>query len=143
MGMKVIDAEGAILGRLASNVAKELMKDEKVIIVNAEKAVITGNPDDIYAKYKQRVDRADLSNPRRGPKFPRRPDMLVKRTIRGMLPKTSRGKQMLKNLKVYMGIPKEYDEKAEKLSTRQPKKGDFITIEQLSEMLGWRNHVKG
>ncbi len=141
--MRVINAEGAVLGRLASEVAKMLMKDEKVIIVNAEKAIITGKIDEIYAKYKQRIDRADISNPRKGPKFPRRPDMLVKRTIRGMIPKTSRGKRMLKALRVYMGVPKEYAGKAETLTIRKPRRGDYITLEKLSEMLGWKSHVKG
>ncbi len=138
--MKVIDADMAILGRLASEVARELMKGERVVIVNAEKAIISGNPDDIYEKYKQRVDRADLANPRKGPKFPRRPDMLVKRTIKGMLPKTSRGKQMLRNLKVYMMVPKEYEGKSEKMDINIPKKGDYITIEELSTRLGWTPH---
>ena len=138
--MKVIDADKAILGRLASEVARELMKGEKVVVVNAEKAIISGNPDDIYERYKQRVDRADIANPRKGPKFPRRPDMLVKRTIKGMLPKTNKGKQMLRNLKVYMMIPKEYEGKSEKIGIRVPKKGGYITIKELSTRLGWIPH---
>ncbi len=143
MKMKVIDAENAILGRMASDVARMLMKGEKVVIVNAEKAIITGPREFVFKKYKQRVDRADLANPRKGPKFPRRPDMLVKRTIRGMLPKTNRGKQILRNLRVYMGIPDEFAGKAEKIEIAHPKRGDYMTIEELSEFLGWKNPAKG
>ncbi len=142
MKMQVIDAENAVLGRLASEVAKMLMKGEKVIVVNAEKAIIGGSRDYIFQKYKQRVDRADRANPRRGPKFPRRPDLLLKRTVRGMLPKTNRGRNILRNLKVYMGIPPEYDGKTTKLNIRMPK-GDFVTLEELGEFLGWKNPIKG
>lgn len=139
--MKVIDADGVVLGRLSSETAKMLLKGEKVIVINAENAIISGAKNDIFGRYKQRADRADLANPRKGPKFPRRPDMLVKRTIRGMLPKTSRGRSLLKNLKVFMGEPSEY-KNAEKINIRKPG-GKSVRISELSQFLGWKNPIKG
>ena len=79
--MMIIDGEGCVLGRLASITSKNLLEGEEVVILNAEKIMLTGNRDWAYAKYKQRVDRASISNPRDlGPKYPRRPDDIFRRT---------------------------------------------------------------
>ena len=90
--------EGCVLGRLASITSKNLLEGEEVVILNAEKIMLTGNKEWAYAKYKQRVDRASISNPRDlGPKYPRRPDDIFRRTVRGMLPfKKSKGKTAYK-----------------------------------------------
>ena len=83
----IIDGEGLVLGRLASKVSKILLAGESVDILNAEKIIISGNRDWAYYKYKQRIDRASISNPRdMGPKYPRRPDDIFRRTVRGMIP---------------------------------------------------------
>ncbi|PAV06634.1 50S ribosomal protein L13 [Methanosphaera cuniculi] len=107
----IIDAEGLVLGRLASSISKRLLDGEEIVIVNAEKIIISGNKDFIYARYKQRVDRASISNPRvLGPKYPRRPDDIFRRTVRGMLPyRKPHGRTAYKNLKVNVGIPKELE----------------------------------
>ena len=106
----IIDGEGCVLGSLASVTSKNLLEGEEVVILNAEKIMITGNKDWAYAKYKQRVDRASISNPRDlGPKYPRRPDDIFRRTVRGMLPyKKSKGRVAFKGLKAYVGVPEEY-----------------------------------
>ncbi|MBX7076323.1 MAG: 50S ribosomal protein L13 [Methanobacteriaceae archaeon] len=108
----IINGEGHILGRLASITSKKLLEGEEVIILNADKIMLTGNKDWAYAKYKQRVDRKSISNPRDlGPKYPRRPDDIFRRTVRGMLPiKKSKGKVAYKGLKAFVGIPSEYTE---------------------------------
>ncbi|MFC2174961.1 50S ribosomal protein L13 [archaeon] len=135
--MKVIDAEGAVLGRMATQAAKTLLKGEKVVIVNAEKAVISGNKTDIYEKYKQRWDRADRANPRHSPKLLRPPDKIVRRTVRGMLNHTTtRGAKAYKSLKVYIGVPEEYVDKGEKYGKATPRKK--IDVLELSKMLGWK-----
>lgn len=101
--MSVINADGLILGRLASIVAKRLLKGETISIVNADKAVISGSPEATFDNYKTSVDRGTRE---RGPYFPRRPDQIVKRTVRGMLPKKrATGIEALSRLKVYVGIP--------------------------------------
>ncbi|OWT33022.1 50S ribosomal protein L13 [Methanobrevibacter sp. 87.7] len=106
----IVDGEGSILGRLASTVSKALLNGEEVVVLNAEKIIITGNKDWAYARYKQRVDRKSISNPRDlGPKYPHRPDDIFRRTVRGMLPiKKTKGRVAFKNLKAFVGVPNEY-----------------------------------
>ena len=106
----IVNGEGCILGRLASVVSKALLEGEEVVVLNAEKIMITGNKDWAYARYKQRVDRKSISNPRDlGPKYPHRPDDIFRRTVRGMLPiKKTKGRVAYKNLKAFVGVPNEY-----------------------------------
>ena len=139
--MRIINAEGLILGRLASKVAKMLLEGEEVVIVNAEKAIITGNREDIFAKYKQRTELRTRTNPRKGPFYPKRSDEIVRRTIRGMLPwKTDRGRKAYRRLKVYAGIPREFQDKefetiieadASRIAT--PK---YVTVGEVAKFLG-------
>ena len=139
--MKVIAAQGAVLGRLASHVAKELLNGEDVRIVNAEKIVITGNKKVNYEKYKQRIDRADKANPRHGPKFPRTPEGIVKRAVRGMINyKSKRGRQAYKKLRIHFGEP-EGLKPTEKARTKEMH-GNYMTVLELSNMLGWKNPVE-
>ncbi|MEM4524429.1 MAG: 50S ribosomal protein L13, partial [Archaeoglobaceae archaeon] len=82
----VINAEGHILGRLCSVIAKRLLMGERIVVVNAEKAVITGNKANIFERYKEKYDRGSKE---KGPYFPRHPEKIFKRTVRGMLPWSS------------------------------------------------------
>jgi len=102
----VIDASNLILGRLASIVAKRLLAGERIIVVNAEKAVISGNEKSIREDAMKRLEIRTLGSKTKSPKHPRRPDGLVRKTIRGMLPwDKSKGREAYKMLKVYIGIP--------------------------------------
>jgi len=65
--MRIINAEGLILGRMASKVAKMLLEGEEIVIVNADKAIITGNKEYIFEKYKRRTSFRSISNPQKGP----------------------------------------------------------------------------
>jgi large subunit ribosomal protein L13 len=105
--MAVIDANGLILGRLASTVAKRLLSgDEEIHIVNAEKAVISGSRASTLRDYRETRERGATEF---GPYFPKRPDRILKRTIRGMLPyKRARGRDAMSRLKVYVGVPYEF-----------------------------------
>jgi large subunit ribosomal protein L13 len=107
----IIDGEGLVLGRLASKVSKKLLEGESITVLNAEKILISGTKEWAYIKYKQRIDRASISNPRTmGPKYPRRPDDIFRRTVRGMIPyKQSKGREAFKTLKVYVGVPNEFE----------------------------------
>tara|TARA_B100001996_G_C18610437_1_gene573452 strand:+ start:95 stop:580 length:486 start_codon:yes stop_codon:yes gene_type:complete len=106
----VFDAEGLVLGRLASATANILLKaaredrDDKVIIINAEKAIVSGSPTSVLNKYHAKYE---LNHARKGPFFPRMPDMILKRAVRGMLPyqKKSSGRRALRNLRVEIGCP--------------------------------------
>ncbi|UCE73124.1 MAG: 50S ribosomal protein L13 [Methanomassiliicoccales archaeon] len=134
--MVVIDAENLIMGRLASNVAKLLLNGSEVIIVNAEKAIISGSKKRIIEDYYQK---RNVGTARKGPYYPRMPDRILKRTIRGMMPyKKPSGKEALKRLKVYIGIPKDLQD--EPLSTIKGAsatgKIKFIQLGEVSRGLG-------
>ena len=106
----VFDADGLVLGRLASTVADMLLKaarsdrDDKVVIINAEKAIVSGSSRSVLQNYH---DKYALNHARKGPYFPRMPDMILKRTVRGMLPyqRKSSGRRALRNLRVEIGCP--------------------------------------
>ncbi len=107
--MKIYDASNQILGRIATNVAKDLLKGENVYVVNCEKAAISGNPKVTEEHYLHRVQRGD---PHHGPFFPKTPQGIVKRTIRGMIPFSKmKGQEAFRRLRVYVGIPDEIKEK--------------------------------
>ena len=100
----VIDAGDCIMGRVASEVAQRALAGERVAVVNAEAAVITGDKEDILERYRTR---AGLGSDR-GPAFPKRPDGILKRSIRGMVPhKRERGRAAIENVRVYVGNPYE------------------------------------
>lgn len=109
MTKKVYDATGCIIGRLASTAAQTILKDEEeLVIVNCEKAIVTGDRDDVLERYQQKYKRG---TPRKGPHFPRTPDRIVKRTVRGMVPyQKSRGRNAYKRLKCYIGVPEDVPE---------------------------------
>ena len=143
----VIDAEGKILGRLASFVAKQLLEGKRIAIVNAEKAVITGNPQTILEKYQKRRSIEGKPKPTKGPVQPRTPDRIVWKTIRGMLPmKKAKGREALRRLRVFIGVPPElkkvevfelpFEYTVENLRPKKQKKE--VTVYWLAKSLGWR-----
>ncbi|MGC8710282.1 MAG: 50S ribosomal protein L13 [Candidatus Micrarchaeia archaeon] len=109
---KIVDGKGMILGRVASRIAKMLIQNEHVVLLNADKVLISGHIDDILEEYKRKMDLRDKANPEHSPYWSRKPDLFVKRVIRGMLPyKKAKGKKAYKLLRVYIGIPSEYKDK--------------------------------
>jgi large subunit ribosomal protein L13 len=131
----IIDAKDATLGRLCTNVAKNLLNGEEIAIVNSEKAIISGKKPMIKARYKQK---REVGTYRKGPFFPRMPDRIVKRSVRGMIPyQTPHGRAAYKRLKCYIGIPKEFEgKKLETIKEAEKKPIDYITIQDLSKSLG-------
>ena len=136
--MTVIDANGLILGRLSSIVATRLLNGEKIDIINCEKSIISGKKSSIYNEYNDSIKRGSKEH---GPYFPKRPERIMKRTIRSMLPyKKERGKYAMLNLKVYIGIPscfqnenKETINEAKKTRLSNKK---YVLLEELSKKLG-------
>jgi large subunit ribosomal protein L13 len=131
----IIDATDATLGRLCTNTAKRLLNGEEVAVVNSEKAIISGKKTSIKDRYKQK---REVGTYRKGPFFPRKPDQIIKRTVRGMIPyQTAHGRSAFKRLKCYMGVPKVFEgKKFEKIEGAAEQPVDFITIEELSKYLG-------
>ena len=110
--MILINAEGNVMGRLASFAAKKAILGENITVVNAEKAVVTGSKDVAVQKMKRRLGMRGKGNPEKGPKFSRMPDKVLRHSIRGMLPwKSSRGKQAYRRIFVYIGLPEEFQGK--------------------------------
>jgi len=107
--MIIINTENLILGRMATVVAKKALLGEQIRIINCEKAVLTGSKKNILEKYKARRARGQFN---KGPYIPRRPDMFVKRAIRGMLPyKQEKGRNAFESVKCYLGVPEEFKDK--------------------------------
>ena len=104
----VVDATDHIAGRLSSNVAKLLLKGNRVALINCEKIMISGKRSSIIKEYRDFLEIASILHPKHGPFHPRRPDTIITRMIRGMLPreKTS-GIQAHKRLRAHIGTPKE------------------------------------
>jgi large subunit ribosomal protein L13 len=99
----IINGEDLLLGRMASIVAKRALNGETIAIVNAEKAIISGSRARVLTLYGRKRSRGSREG---GPFFPRRPDHIVRRTIRGMLPyKRAPGMEAFKRVKVYVGVP--------------------------------------
>jgi len=137
----VIDARGHILGRLSSKIAKRLLNGEKIVVVNAEKAIVTGDKRMVFKKYKEKYDRGSKE---KGPYFPRHPEKIFKRTVRGMLPwKSRRGREAYKRLRVFIGVPKQLEGKEfevveDALLEKVSKTEKYVTIAEISRYLGYR-----
>lgn len=130
----VIDARDCILGRVASEVSQRALDGERVAVINAEQAVITGNEESIMETYRKRAELGSDS----GPYYPKRPDGIFKRTIRGMVPyKSTRGREAFENVRVYVGNPFDEDgEVLEETSLDRLSTIKFITLSEVSENLG-------
>ncbi len=124
---------------------------KKVIIINAENAIVTGSKDRILSDYDKKYK---LNHPRKGPFFPRMPDMILKRTVRGMLPyqKKSSGRQAVKDLRVMIGTPSNLKgenlpdghEWGDTTNIDRPLPDRFVRLGDISKHLGaktsrWRN----
>ena len=111
----VIDAEGKTFGRLASRVAYILKGKHKptytphadmgdyVIVVNADKLVFTGNKLDQKVYYRHTGYPGGLKETTYRTLMETRPEFALEHAVKGMLPKNSLGRQMIKKLKVYAG----------------------------------------
>lgn len=136
----VIDASGHILGRLSSIIAKRLLNGERIVVVNAEKAVITGSKNEIFERYKAKHDRGSKE---KGPYFPKHPEKIFKRTVRGMLPWSSRrGREAYRRLRVFIGVPEElrgkgFEKVENALLEKVSKTEKFVYLEEVSKHLGW------
>jgi large subunit ribosomal protein L13 len=130
--MKIIDGKGAIMGRLASYAAKELLKGEDIVILNCEEVIITGSRKSIENDFHEQRSRVGSSQ--KGPKHSKLGFRIVKRVVRGMLPdhRSGRGKIAYKKLKCYNTVPKEFEGKG-KITSAKQSKSKFIRIKDISK----------
>jgi len=102
--MRIIDADGLVLGRMSSVIAKSLLNGEEITIVNCEKALISGNRVNIIEEYER--SRAMGKGKRKGPYFPKMPDRIMRRTISRMMHhRMPKGKNAMARLTIHIGIP--------------------------------------
>ena len=138
----VVDATNCIAGRICSHVSKLLLQGNRVAIVNAEKAMLSGNRYKTIESYKEHLGINSVTNPIHGPFHPRRPDTILSRMVRGMVPKRkSHGISAFKRLRVYMGVPervkganmKSFDD-----SKITKPESYYISIAEVAKQIGWK-----
>lgn len=142
-----VDATNHIAGRLASNVAKLLISGKRVTVVNAEKSLLSGSRIAVLTEWKERLEIASRVNPLYGPIHYRRPDNILRRMVRGMVPrKKPKGVQAMKRLRVHIGLPEElrgatFIRFEDSLATRPVPA--YVTMSELSKSIGWSERVEG
>ncbi len=140
-GMIIVDGTNLIAGRLCSHVAKLLINGNRVTIVNSENIMISGDRKAIIGQYRKFLEISSITNPKFGPFHPRRPDTMISKMVRGMLPKNKpSGKSALKRLRAYLGVPNELRSKKtlqfEDAKIRKPAPY-YTTMGELGRMVGW------
>ena len=147
---QLIDATDKILGRFCSQIAKKALLGEKLVVINAKYAIISGTKLNIHNKYLEKLNISTATNPRRGPFWPRRPDTFMRNVIKKMLPrKKLRGKEALTRVHVYIGdIPDRFKPRYQKLipveipnsaKNRLSYYNKYITLENLYTRIGWNS----
>jgi len=138
----VVDASNCISGRICSKISKLLLQGNRVSVVNAEKVMISGNKYEVIESYKKKLEVGSVTNPIHGPFHPRRPDTIITKMVRGMVPKTkSSGIQAFKKLRVYIGIPDEL--KNSQMQTFEDAKitkpeSFYISMGDVAKQIGWK-----
>ncbi|MFP4632636.1 MAG: 50S ribosomal protein L13 [Halobacteriota archaeon] len=131
-----VDGSDAVLGRLASEVASRALDGEDVVVVNAERIAVSGDPSDVADKYRAR----DEQKSDRGPLHPKRPEGIAKRAVRGMLPyRRERGRRAYESVRFYVGVPPEVEDEEFETAPRTVEdvgKGDYTTLDRVSESIG-------
>jgi large subunit ribosomal protein L13 len=142
----VVDGSNCISGRLCSKVSKLLLQGNRVSVVNAEKVMVSGNKYEVIESYKKRLEVSSVTNPINGPFHPRRPDTIITKMIRGMVPKRkSSGIESFKRLRVYIGVPNELKNSTMKIFddtkiTRQ--ESFYISMSDVAKQIGWKGVVQ-
>ncbi|MFB6100822.1 MAG: 50S ribosomal protein L13 [Candidatus Nanohalobium sp.] len=134
--MKIVNAEGKVLGRLASEVAQYARDGEDVRVVNSEEAVISGDEQEVKEEYEQKYERGRRD---RGPYFPKRADKILKRTVRNMLPDGSDGRDTRSKVRTYLGVPDQMEDEVEEVDVKsgdELKHRNYVKLGEVSEFIG-------
>lgn len=139
----IVDASNCIAGRLCSYVSKLLIQGNKVVIINSERAMLSGNRYKTIEDYKKHLEVGSVTNPIHGPYHPRRPDRILTKMIRGMVPRRKpSGIAAFKHLRVYIGIPTEFQSSKEIKFFDDAKitksESYYITIGDIAKQIGWK-----
>jgi large subunit ribosomal protein L13 len=134
--MKVLNAEGKVLGRFASKVAKHARDGEEVRVVNSEDVVISGDKEEVFSDYKQKYERGRRD---RGPYFPKRSDKILKRTIKNMLPDGPDGRETRSNVRTYLGVPDRFEGEVEEVDVKEGdelQQRNYVKLTEVSAHIG-------
>ena len=138
----VVDATNHIAGRLSSNVAKLLIKGNRVSVVNCDKIMMSGTKSNQIKEYREFLEINSIIHPKHGPVHYRRPDTIISKMIRGMLPFEGKpsGIAAFKRLRAYIGSPKELKSlekiQFEKALIRK-ESSNYTTMAALCRVIGW------
>ena len=138
----VVDATNHIAGRLSSNVAKLLLKGNRVSVVNCDKIMMSGTRSNQIKEYREFLEINSIINPKHGPVHYRRPDTIMAKMVRGMLPydRKPSGKVAHQRLRTYIGSPKEL-KSFEKIQFEKAKikksVSNYTTMAELCRVIGW------
>ena len=138
----VVDGTNLIAGRLASNVAKLLRKGNRVSVVNCDKIMMSGNKFSIIGEYEEFLKINSIINYKHGPVHYRRPDTIIAKMIRQMLPfdRKPSGKLAFQRLRTYIGAPND----TKPLEKTQFEKAlikraasNYTTLAEICRVIGW------
>lgn len=142
----IVDATDCIAGRMCSRVSKLLLNGNRVSVVNSENAMLSGDRYMTINLYKEYLEISSVTNPIHGPFHPRRPDTILTRMVRGMIPKTkTTGIEAFRRLRVYVGVPEELKNKKAAVIenakiTKAPSK--YTSIGEIAKEIGWHGVLR-
>jgi large subunit ribosomal protein L13 len=141
-GVHYVDATGQIAGRMCSNVAKLLLNGNRVIVINAEKTLVSGQRGSVMRSWLEYLKIASVVHPKHGPFHSRTPDGIITRMVRGMLPRRKpKGEAGLKRLRVYTGVPERYAKMKfqgfENAKATKPP-AYYVALSEISSRIGWK-----
>lgn len=130
----IIEGKNAVLGRLATQVAKKALLGESIDIVNCEKIIISGKKEVVLSKY---LRLKKMGTPRKGPFYSSIPEKFVKRIIRGMLPyKQAKGREAFERIRLHEGVPKAFQGKDFEKIAQSELRMNYVTIEEICKFIG-------
>ena len=138
----VVDATNHIAGRLASYVAKLLIQGNRVSVVNCEKIMMSGTRVNQIKEYREFLEINSIINYKHGPVHYRRPDTVIAKMIRQMLPfdRKPSGKESYQRLRTYIGSPKQI-KSLEKIQFEKAKikrtPANYTTLGEICRVIGW------
>ncbi|MHB1908863.1 MAG: 50S ribosomal protein L13 [Nitrososphaerales archaeon] len=137
-----VDASGQIGGRLCSNVAKLLLNGDRVVVVNAEKVLVSGQRSNVMSGWLEYLKIASVVHPKHGPFHNRTPDGILTRMVRGMVPRRKpSGASAMKRLRVYVGVPGRFEktkfQRFESAAATKPT-AYYVKLGEIASRIGWK-----
>ena len=138
----VVDGTDHIAGRLASNVAKLLIQGNRVSVVNCDKIMMSGTRTNQIKEYREFLEINSIINYKHGPVHYRRPDTIIAKMIRQMLPfdRKPSGKESYQRLRTYIGSPKAI-KSLQKIQFEKAKikktPANYTPLGELCRVIGW------